>query len=969
MTTTLRSLLIGSAAFLFLPVSAQQTIQFGTGTSTNLPNGFPAPYGNILNGARHQILIRADEMQAAGMYEGTIESIGFDVFSPTGAVLQGFQLRLGTTTAGALGANWVTGLSTHWGPTDHTDAAGWNDHVLDIPFVWDGVSNVVIETCFTNGTPSQNAQFRNSPTGFQSVLHRSSDALNLCSSNFGSLVGHFNRPNIRMAWSPVPLPPSVSFSVDPSSTCDGQVSFTDLSLYGPTSWSWDFGDGTTDTTQHPTHTYLSDGTYDVTLIATNAFGSAQVTTPGAVVVNVNGPRPISACVPATSNGIAGIGIIEATYAGSTYPSGTAEAEGHVDASCRLDTVYVGTLMDVGIVTGTATTHRVRCWVDWNNSGTFSASELVLTADQVMSASDQVLVPASATLNTPLRVRMLADYDLAPLPTACGPVQNGQAEDYGLVVLPNPSPPVADFDIVPAFSCDGTVQFLDQSLNAPTSWSWDFGDGNVSSDQSPVHTYSGNGTYDVTLTVQNGNGSDMLMIAGAVTVDLGSALVPAGCEPATQGYCCGYGLLGLVFGGINSTSPDGSEGYVDRSCGSTATVEEGDLVPVNFTVGGPGLHDVRMWADLNNDGAFTANELLFEATPLNAPNALLSIPFGAVLNTPLRLRVQADVQGSSQGPCDEPAFGQTEDHAIIISPNQDPPLADFEAVPTTTCTGEVQFTDLSTQQPTSWSWDFGDGGTSTDQSPIHLYQQQGIYTVSLTVANANGQDVEVRSNYITYPEPWVCDTVLMPTVQTGGSLACFGVLTDDGGPNADHSPGAGQPFTIAPPGAEHVTLVFSEFAFETNFDELEIFDGPTIGSPPLGPFTGNGLGVLPNNGVITSSGGSITIRQNASPGPTTWSGFILEWSCSVNGIPEHANEAGLRVWPNPARGQATLLFDPPLQERALVTIQDPLGRVGFRTELPTGTRNELLDLAGLAPGAHVVVVTTPTGRRVQKLLVE
>ena len=60
MTTTLRSLLIGSAAFLFLPVSAQQTIQFGTGTSTNLPNGFPAPYGNILNGARHQILIRAD---------------------------------------------------------------------------------------------------------------------------------------------------------------------------------------------------------------------------------------------------------------------------------------------------------------------------------------------------------------------------------------------------------------------------------------------------------------------------------------------------------------------------------------------------------------------------------------------------------------------------------------------------------------------------------------------------------------------------------------------------------------------------------------------------------------------------------------------------------------------------------------------------------------------------------------------
>ena len=96
------------------------------------------------------------------------------------------------------------------------------------------------------------------------MLHRSSDALNLCSSNFGSLVGHFNRPNIRMAWSPVPLPllRSRSAWIHRARAMTGLLHRP--LLYGPTSWSWDFGDGTTDTTQHPTHTYLSDGTYDVT---------------------------------------------------------------------------------------------------------------------------------------------------------------------------------------------------------------------------------------------------------------------------------------------------------------------------------------------------------------------------------------------------------------------------------------------------------------------------------------------------------------------------------------------------------------------------------------------------------------------------------------------------------------------------------------------------------------------------------
>jgi PKD repeat protein len=62
--------------------------------------------------------------------------------------------------------------------------------------------------------------------------------------------------------------------------------------------------------------------------------------------------------------------------------------------------------------------------------------------------------------------------------------------------------------------------------------------------------------------------------------------------------------------------------------------------------------------------------------------------------------------------------------------------------------DVSFTDLSTQQPTSWSWDFGDGGSSSDQNPAHEYIASGIFTVSLTVTNASGSHTRVLPNLIS-----------------------------------------------------------------------------------------------------------------------------------------------------------------------------------------------------------------------------
>lgn len=79
----------------------------------------------------------------------------------------------------------------------------------------------------------------------------------------------------------------------------------------------------------------------------------------------------------------------------------------------------------------------------------------------------------------------------------------------------------------------------------------------------------------------------------------------------------------------------------------------------------------------------------------------------------------------------------------------PPTADFSANTTSGFAPlTVQFSDLSTNNPTSWSWNFGDGGTSSSQNPQHTYTSTGQYTVTLTATNANGSDQEIKTNYIT-----------------------------------------------------------------------------------------------------------------------------------------------------------------------------------------------------------------------------
>ncbi len=92
-------------------------------------------------------------------------------------------------------------------------------------------------------------------------------------------------------------------------------------------------------------------------------------------------------------------------------------------------------------------------------------------------------------------------------------------------------------------------------------------------------------------------------------------------------------------------------------------------------------------------------------------------------------------------------------------------ADFSASPTSGAPPlTVSFSDLSNGAPTSWSWDFGDGGASSTQNPTHEYTLMGIFDVSLTAENAGGSDTETKPGYIAAgfpdvpPDYWAYDSV-------------------------------------------------------------------------------------------------------------------------------------------------------------------------------------------------------------------
>ncbi|MGI4835874.1 MAG: GEVED domain-containing protein [Janthinobacterium lividum] len=460
-----------------------------------------------------------------------------------------------------------------------------------------------------------------------------------------------------------------------------------------------------------------------------------------------------------------MGIYNVTL-GSINNSTTGYTDGYQNYSCTVGTsLTVSTPTAISIKNGTKANENVRVWIDYNNDGTFATSELAFSSDNKMLHTGTITPPATATLGTPLRLRVAADFADLAAPTACATPQYSQDEDYAVTLVANSHPPTAAFGIDVTTTCSGCVQFSDQSGNGPTSWRWSFGDNTSSTAQSPQHCYAAAGTYQVTLTATNAAGSST-SAATAITYNPAlPAAVGANCAgQAASSYCCNYGITLLRLGAISNASGDGSAGYQDFTCAQRTSLAVGVGYQLAITTGGTLRHDTRAWLDLNNDGAFTSNEKVFEALNTASPSATIVVPGTAVLGQPLRLRVVADAAGTNPQPCVAPTSGQVEDYSVTAVPNVSPPVAAFTSsyvagvCPATANT--YTFSDQSSNGPTSWQWavspstgvSFVNGTSAASQNPQIAFATAGAYSVSLTATNANGSNTLTKSAYLQVQVP-------------------------------------------------------------------------------------------------------------------------------------------------------------------------------------------------------------------------
>ncbi|MBA4303386.1 MAG: hypothetical protein C0424_04100, partial [Sphingobacteriaceae bacterium] len=196
-------------ALLFLVVSstglkAQNIVTIGTGTLTVSNTTYPAPYGNFYWGARHQFLILASEITAAGGGPGFITSLAFDVATIQGVALTDFTVRIGQTTQTdfTVANGFVGPLTTVYTVPSYTEVSGWNTHPFTTNFLWDGTSNIVIETCFNNTAWTTNAVVNMTPTTFNSSIWYRADAAGVCANPLITDVS-VNRPNMRLGILPL----------------------------------------------------------------------------------------------------------------------------------------------------------------------------------------------------------------------------------------------------------------------------------------------------------------------------------------------------------------------------------------------------------------------------------------------------------------------------------------------------------------------------------------------------------------------------------------------------------------------------------------------------------------------------------------------------------------------------------------------------------------------------------------------
>ncbi len=486
------------------------------------------------------------------------------------------------------------------------------------------------------------------------------------------------------------------------------VQFNDTSTGNPTIWQWDFGDGDTSNLQNPTHVYLAEGSYDVTLRAGNPGGSNQIIKNGYISVIV-GPVANFKRSPT----VGGLPLLVNFTDNSTgdptswhWDFGDGNTSNQENASHTYNALgnFSVTLQVSNAAGSNETTKVIRVIpapvADFTGTPVLGTVPLEVQFNDTSDVSDPTFwqwdfgdgqIAGGGSL-LPVNYNPLHTYNAPGTYTVSLLITNPAGQDmitktsYITVV----TTPVASFSTDPD-PAEGNaplvVRFTDTSSGTPRLVTWNFGDGSLpSNDKNPLHVYTRAGVYNVTLTAQNMAGYN------STTKQVKVKVLPVASFGANQ--TTGIAPLNVQFTDTSTGVPTSWEWNFGD--GNTSTLKHPQH---EYTT--PGSYTVRL--NVSNDAGSD------EVTRANF----------ITVKTPLRA-----------------SFSFT-----TSNPDNTSPLM-------------VSFMDTSPDHPTTWEWSFGDGSTSSLANPVHVYLNPGNYTVIQKVTNYI--EYGMTSQVIAVNEPLIAD---------------------------------------------------------------------------------------------------------------------------------------------------------------------------------------------------------------------
>lgn len=324
---------------------------------------------------------------------------------------------------------------------------------------------------------------------------------------------------------------------------------------------------------------------------------------------------------------------------------------------------------------------------------------------------------------------------------------GPLDEFGYCILLNGAP-VANFSSETIIKAEQNINFIDQSLGNPSTWVWNFPGGTPASsnEQNPVITYNTPGTYAVSLSVTNANGSDTKVLENYITVESNEVLY---CQPVSN---ADNAWIASVQLGENSNSSSRGDGYQDFTS-TVFSLNNGASHAVKLSPGFSGRSKFQywgIWIDFNGDKDFSdAGEKVFQSSKSKSiVSGSITVPQNLEMETRLRI-----VMGNTPpSDCGNIESGQVEDYTVhLFKAAELPPVAEFTVNTKTVLMGEsVQFSNASSNNPDGYQWYFPGGtpSSSTELNPVVTYAEAGSFDVTLIAYKEGFTDCEkLESAYI------------------------------------------------------------------------------------------------------------------------------------------------------------------------------------------------------------------------------